>query len=358
MAGVNTSSAHDHAMEFHRAGAPTLLVKVARDVLSKLSDAAAKAEDELVASRDGTAAGEELLAAAVLTALRVLAVNDDIIQTMVALGVLPIVTEALKLAVAAEEKSGIASQSRRQRLAASSLGLLRNLCGNDEIKTNLCLGSSSFVASSSDQSSSTASILPHLLRSMQLYPTTAIIQEHACGTLAAMALRRPANARAILNADGPRWMLSAMKRHEDNVNVQRQGALAVRNVVSRLLRDLPDGSGAADSSSAETSKEEDERSSIRDAFLELGAENTLRSIAGRHQGSVDEAYAALRDLGCTVSLVKFDVSEDGKATTSAKTVGGVGRTMMFGEKHNSNFRAVYEESAGLSEGVDDAISSR
>ena len=43
-------------------------------------------------------------------------------------------------------------------------------------------------------------------------------------------------------------------------------------------------------------------------------------------------YAALCDLGCTISLIKFDVSEDGKATMSANTVGGVGRTMMFGGK--------------------------
>ena len=41
-------------------------------------------------------------------------------------------------------------------------------------------------------------------------------------------------------------------------------------------------------------------------------------------------YAALRDMRYTVSLVKFDVSDVGKTTTSAKTVGGVGRTMMFG----------------------------
>ena len=58
----------------------------------------------------------------------------------------------------------------------------------------------------------------------------------------------------------------------------------------------------------------------------------MRSIAGRHQGSVEYAYAALYDLGCTILLMKFDVSEDGKATMSANTVGGVGRTMMFGGK--------------------------
>ncbi len=41
-----------------------------------------------------------------------------------------------------------------------------------------------------------------------------------------------------------------------------------------------------------------------------------------------------------MSLVKYSADEDGVTT---RTTG----TMMFGEKHNSNFRAVYEESDGL-----------
>ena len=68
---------------------------------------------------------------------------------------------------------------------------------------------------------------------MQLYPTISPIQEHACGTLAAMALRRPSNsnARAIIDEGGPRLILTAMKRHEENVSVQRQGALAVHGIL-------------------------------------------------------------------------------------------------------------------------------
>ncbi len=46
-----------------------------------------------------------------------------------------------------------------------------------------------------------------------------------------------------------------------------------------------------------------------------------------------------------MSLVKFDADDV-----------HVPRTMMFGEKHNSSFRPVYEESAGLADGVDCAIS--
>ena len=98
---------------------------------------------------------------------------------------------------------------------------------------------------------------------------------------------------------------------------------------------------------------EDARSAIRDRFGELGVEDVLRNIAGRHQGSVDEAYAALRDLGYSVTLTKFSAEDLQEGNGS----NAVGRTMMFGEKHNSNFRPVYEQSAGLSNAVDEAVSN-
>eukprot|EP00985_Skeletonema_marinoi_P005193 scaffold2235_cov201-Skeletonema_marinoi.AAC.10 len=165
-----------------------------------------------------------------------------------------------------------------------------------------------------------------------------------------MALRRPSNARAIIDEGGPRLILTAMKRHEENVSVQRQGALAVRNIVSRLMRDL-DGSSGDNVASGNTTVE-DARSAIRDRFGELGVEDVLRNI---HQGSVDEAYAALRDLGYSVTLTKFSAEDLEGSNISNSNV--VGRTMMFGEKHNSNFRPVYEQSAGLNNAVDEAVSN-
>ena len=361
-----TSSAHDHAMEFHRVNVELLLMKIARGVLNDLSAAVASGDetgDDTSGSIDsndkvaGVLERKELLAASVLTALRVLAVNDEIIQTMVALGVLPIVTNALQLGVAviADDKSTLL---RKHRLTAASLGLLRNLCGNDEIKTNLCLGSTNTTSdddhkSSNSSISSTPSALPHLLHAMERYPTISPIQEHACGTLAAMALRRPVNARAIIDAGGPRLIITAMKRHDEVVSVQRQGALAIRNIVSRILKDLDDSAGGVMTAAGNATSLEDARSEIRDRFHELGVEDVLRNITGRHQGSVDEAYAALRDLGYSVSLTKFNAEDLQDGTNQ---VGAVSRTMMFGEKHNSNFRPVYDESAGLNNAVYDAMS--
>jgi hypothetical protein len=387
-----TSSAHDHAMEFHRVNVELLLMKIARGVLNDLSTAVGCGDDSSGSGGGGSDSDEkvagvlerkEMLAASVLTALRVLAVNDEIIQTMVALGVLPIVTNALQLGVAvaaaSDDKSSSTSSIKREattttttinsttrsstllrkhRLTAASLGLLRNLCGNDEIKTNLCLGSTNTNSdddhhqSSALSISSTPSALPHLLHAMERYPTISPIQEHACGTLAAMALRRPVNARAIIDAGGPRLIITAMKRHDEVVSVQRQGALAIRNIVSRILKDL-DGSAGAGAAGNATSLE-DARSEIRDRFHELGVEDVLRNITGRHQGSVDEAYAALRDLGYSASLTKFNAEDLQDGTNQ---VGAVSRTMMFGEKHNSNFRPVYDESAGLNNAVYDAMSN-
>ena len=343
--GPTTSCAHDHAQEFHRAGAPGLLVGMARRALDGAGDGG---------EGEGEGGDADDALACALTALRVLAVNDEVVQTLVALGVLPLVSATLESGVCVSETDGgdgtpVASARRRRRLASSSLGLLRNLCGNDEVKTNLCLGSAD---------GRTPTALPSLLRAMSSHPSSSAVQEHGCGALAAMALRRPANARAILAEEGPRRILDGMRRHPDSPAVQRQGALAVRNVASRLLRDSaaageennrprPDGGGG--------DGDDDEGTAVRDAFLCLGAEDVLRNVAGRHQGSVDEAYAALRDLGAKVSLVRFtadDLSNGGGGGSSS------GRPMMFGERHNGSFRPVYDESAGLGGRVSEACASR
>ena len=157
-------------------------------------------------------------------------------------------------------------------------------------------------------------------------------------------------------------VLTAMRRHPSAVPVQRQGALAVRNVSSRLIKmaeaeqQMENGGGgggrassvspksaAADTTGAPTACPVE----VREAFLDLGAEAVLRDIAGRHQGSVDEAYAALRDLGCKVSMVRYDTHDDGEAKAGSGTRG----VAMFGET-KSRFNPVFEESNELGGAVD------
>jgi len=50
-------------------------------------------------------------------------------------------------------------------------------------------------------------------------------------------------------------------------------------------------------------------------------------------------------------------AEDLLQEGNLNNVAVVGRTRMFGEKHNSNFRPVYEQSAGLDNAVDEAVSN-
>ena len=319
--GMNVSSSHDHVQEFNRNGVVPVLHDITLIALTtnveNLSDGTT--EEDVVS-----------LAGAALSATRVLAVNDESVQALVAVGILKVVKLALEMGV--KEVIAIAGdditkqdqlKTHRQHLTAGAIGLVRNLCGNDEIKTSLCLGTASDPASCS---------LYLVLEGMRLYRDNALIQEHGCGSLAAMALRKPANALRIVQENGPREILAAMGKFPNNVLVQRQGALAVRNIVARLVANT---SAMEVTGSDENSimVNQTESINVRDVFLDLGAEVILRQITGRHQGSVDEAFAALRDLGCKISMVKFD--------TETQTV--TRKTEVFGET-TSNFRAVYDDS--------------
>jgi len=65
-------------------------------------------------------------------------------------------------------------------------------------------------------------------------------------------------------------------------------------------------------------------------MLDAGAEDVLRA-AGRLQEAVDEAYAALRDLGCEVHKVKIGL--DGTVEAAYE---------QFGEK-KSAFKAIWDD---------------
>ena len=75
-----------------------------------------------------------------------------------------------------------------------------------------------------------------------------------------------------------------MQVHHSNVSVLRQASLAVRNMVARSVE-------------------------LRSRFLhdELEIEPLLRK-AQQYQGCGDEAYAALRDLGCYIQLSSLVLS--------------------------------------------------
>ena len=348
---MTVSSSHDHVLEFQRQGVVPVLHRVTCLALAPME-------------AGGRATGPELeLAAAALSATRALAVNDDTVQNLVAVGVLRSARVALGVGVgtgtnravgngegaADGEGDGGDGDGRPFRapkpLASASLGLLRNLCGNDEIKTNLCLGTA-------DGNAETSTVIPTILEGMKAYRNDATVQEHGCATLAAMALRKPANAKFIVEQGGPMAVLTAMRRHPNVVPVQRQGALAVRNISARLIKLAELGEKEnTESAGTRTSTASDNSTpgeiDVREAFLDLGAEEVLRSIAGRHQGSVDEAYAALRDLGLKVSMIRY--SAEGGEGAAAKPTGSKG-VAMFGEQ-KAKFNPSFEESAALNGGA-------
>jgi armadillo repeat-containing protein 6 len=259
--GITTSSAQDHVLEFGRQGAiPVLKFEVDRILLEPTIDV-------------------DLLAV-LLSAQRVLCIHDDIVQSMVAVGML------------STAKQVFAVSQRNILLTTATLGLVRNLCANDDVKCSLCVGESS--------------VLKEVLSAMADSPEEGTLQEHGCGTLAAMALRKPRNALVIVQEMGPSLILSAMQHHSTNVVLLRQGALAIRNLISRADQ------------------------TVKDHILDMGAEQILRQV-GEHQACVDEAYAALRDLGCSVG--RTIVHADGTIST---------KPQMFGEV-KAQFRPLYED---------------
>ena len=175
---------------------------------------------------------------------------------------------------------------------------MRNLSANDDIKTTLCRR---------------PGVVEQVVHLMQTYPEAALLQEHACGWIAAAALRQPANAILLVQqAHVHAHIVTAMQHHPTVVPLQRQAALAIRNLVGRATPD------------------------VRRAVLdEAATEDALRNVAGRLMPCQDEVYAALRDLGLTVTSVHVQQDEDGQVKVLSR-----GRPM-FGEGNNTNFRPVF-----------------
>jgi len=368
-AGLPTvSSAHDNVMELSREGTVPVLINLLKN--------SSKEQEEL--------------RSILLQALRVLAIQDDIIQSMVALGLLQVVQEILCTSLDQKEKDDLTTtttttsttdtttakeeekedttttttipkqSSSCSNLVASALGLMRNLSGNDDIKTTLCQGGgrggSATSSSSSSKKASTAAALPQILQAMKLFLNHTKIQQHGCGTLAAMALRRPTNVMEILSQNGHVQILRAMKSHPTNVAIQRQGSLALRNIVSRPL-DTTTTTTSSNNNHGKHPPTDDSSPPLnaKEILLESGAEQVLKEIAGAHQGSMDEAYAALRDLG--IQGVKlWKVGSDGRlesrvssynveAVMAAAAVTGDG--MATTANKVSNFRPVFETSRVL-----------
>ncbi|KAG6977385.1 hypothetical protein JG688_00000401 [Phytophthora aleatoria] len=155
---------------------------------------------------------------------------------------------------------------------------------------------------------------------MRRHEADASIQQNACAVLAAIALRSPENSRALVELGAIRQIARAMQAHQRDVAVLRQASLAVRNMVARSVE-------------------------LRSRFLhdEPEIEPLLRQ-AQQYRGCGDEAYAALRDLGCDIQLSSF-----GAAAASAAALGSVKSTTI-----KPRFNPVQVQSNQLLESVEEA----
>ncbi|GLE02129.1 hypothetical protein PINS_up010967 [Pythium insidiosum] len=149
--------------------------------------------------------------------------------------------------------------------------VFRNVAASDEIKQ--CIISSGGVA--------------RILEAMEIHRGDVSMQQHACATLAAIALRSPENSTRLVELGAARHIAVAMRSHSNDTTLLRQASLAIRNLVARSPE-------------------------LRARILEEDVEDVLRQ-AQRYRGCGDEAYAALRDLGCSIQLSTFGTGTQPKA---------------------------------------------
>ena len=247
---------------------------------------------------------QEKHATCAILALRAMAIHDEIVQAMVAVRVLDTAASLLQRLLDEKHVDDKPSSSKNDNdddgeLSLEALtavvGLFRNVCANDEIKSKLCVGEKSVVF--------------NVIHAMDAYPGAFKLQEHACAMLAAMALRSPRNAEYLVQQnDAATWIVRAMQKHPSRNTVQRQGALALRNLVSRSTE-------------------------LRATVLQAGAAEALKDIAAKHVSCQDEVYAALRDLGLPASMLRVEQNANGELFMK--------EIEMFGER-KSNFRPVFD----------------
>lgn len=228
------------------------------------------------------------LASAALSAARNMIATEEAVQVMSQHGAIDLIRDVLSYP---EATVG---------LVRSAVGLMRNVCADDVRKDRL-VGDGSL------------DLLINVM-SQEQYAKDGGLMEHAVACLAQISLRSPSNAQRIVSAGAALDILArTMRRYSDRSGLQRQGCLTVRNIAARGPE-------------------------LRPVLLDAGFEDILRA-AGRIMDVVDEAYGALRDLGCEVHYVK--VGADGKVEPVYE---------QFGAATKLQFNPIYDE--------DDYISTR
>ncbi|KAL4227854.1 Armadillo repeat-containing protein 6 [Mactra antiquata] len=163
----------------------------------------------------------------------------------------------------------------KKSIVKQALELLKALAGNDEIKQVI-------VKSGGVQS---------ILAAMTQHQGNPQIAAGGCQVLAVIVLRQPTHCSVVIDNNGHHVILQAMKVHPTDETVQQKACMAIRNIVARTR----------------------DHCSV---LLELGAEDLINK-AKSISSCVDDAKAALRDLGCQVELQERWTGEKGSLPQSA-----------------------------------------
>jgi armadillo repeat-containing protein 6 len=147
------------------------------------------------------------------------------------------------------------------KVIRESLKLLKALAGNDTVKVDIIKNGAA----------------PIIESSFNRHKADETIAKAGLVCVSTIALREKDNATALFEAGVAETIVDTMKIHERSSVVQRNGAWAIRNMVSR-------------------SREQCE------AWLALGVEDVLLSARASHPSVDQDAKAALRDLGAKVFL--------------------------------------------------------
>lgn len=147
------------------------------------------------------------------------------------------------------------------KIVRESFKLLKALAGNDGVKKDII-------------KSGAASIFESALNRFKADET---IATSALACISVLSLRMKENSTALFETGIAETIIDTMKIHEKNKIVQRNGAWAIRNMVSRSREQC-------------------------DSWVSLGVTEVLESARKTHTSIDQDCRAALRDLGEKVHL--------------------------------------------------------
>ena len=196
-------------------------------------------------------------------ALKHLAVNDTICKNMTRVGGLDATLDALGAHVT------------EATVAERACAFLKSVARNDDNKRILCLVGSS----GSEPCDGVARGLGLIVHSLETHINAAAVAEQALAAMSVVSLRQPEICTRIAEAGMVGLIVASMAKYPEKPAVQRAAMITLRNMVSSW-----------------------QNGDLKQTILDEGAENAIRAARAAHPECEDVAFAALRDLGCAITL--------------------------------------------------------